>query len=340
MPAQLPTRKIGNSNVTAIGWGSMGLSAFYGQPLPDEQRFKVLDAIYESGCTNWDTADIYGDSEELLGRWFKQTGKRNEIFLASKFGFVFQENKAVDGSPEYVKRAFEKTISRLGFDYLDLYYLHRPDPTVPIEKTVGAMAELVKAGKVKYLGISECSADSLRRAHAVHPIAAYQVEYSPFALDIESEQTKLLQTCKELGIAIVAYSPLGRGLLTGQYKGPEDFEQGDFRTQIPMYSQENFPNILKLADDLKQVGAAHNATAGQVTLAWLLAQDESVIPIPGTTKVKYLKENLGALNVKLAPEEIQEVRSAAEKAAKTLNGDRYPVSFSSLQLADTPALEA
>ncbi|PSR72170.1 hypothetical protein PHLCEN_2v11962 [Hermanssonia centrifuga] len=335
--SQLATRKIGNTDVSAIGWGGMGLSAFYGPPLPDEERLKLLDAVYEHGCTNWDTADIYGDNEDLIGQWFKRTGKRNDIFLATKFGMVFEEGKSVDGSPEYVNYSINKSLQRLGVDHVDLYYLHRPDPTVPIEVTIGAMAELVKAGKVRYLGISECSSATLRRAHAVHPIAALQVEYSPFTLDIEDEKIGLLKTAKELGIAIVAYAPLGRGLITGQYRGPEDFEPDDFRRQITRYSKDNFPNILKLAEGLKNIGERHGATAGQIALAWILAQGDNVIPIPGTTKVKYLEENLAALKVQLSATELQEVRLVAEKA-DAANGPRYPESFLSVLLGDTPAL--
>ncbi|KAI0074186.1 Aldo/keto reductase [Panus rudis PR-1116 ss-1] len=340
-PHKLTTRKIGDADVTAIGFGGMGLSAFYvkDQEMTDEERLKVLDAAYELGCTNWDTADVYGDNEELIGKWFKRTGKRDEIFLATKFGIVARPDKLVDGSPGYVKQACEKSLKRLGVDHIDLYYLHRPDPLVPIELTVRAMAELVQEGKVKYLGLSECSAATLRRAHAVHPIHAYQVEYSPFVLDIEDSKIGLLETCKELGIAVVAYSPLGRGLLTGRYKGPEDFDENDFRRNIPLFSKENFPNILKLVDDLKKIGERHNATAGQVTLAWLLAQGENVIPIPGTTKVRYLQENIGALNVKLSSEEIQAVRTLAEKA-KVFEGDRAPDAFAAVNLGDTPPLKA
>ncbi|KAF7790306.1 hypothetical protein EIP86_001260 [Pleurotus ostreatoroseus] len=333
----LPTRKIGSTEVSAIGYGAMGISVGYGDPLPDEERLKLLDAVYERGCTNWDTADMYGDSEELLGKWFKRTGKRNEIFLATKFGFVFKEGRVVDGSPEHARFSVEQSLRRLGVDHIDLYYLHRPDPTVPIETTVGAMAEFVKEGKVKYLGLSECSADTLRRAHKVHPIAALQVEYSPFVLDIEEDKNSLLKTARELGVAIIAYSPLGRGILTGRYKGPEDFDPTDFRRQLARYSEENFPNVLKLVDGLKQIGERHNATAGQVSLAWLLAQGNDIIPIPGTTKVKYLEENLAAIDVQLTPEELLEVRVVAEKA-NAAQGARYPDILMPVLLADTPPL--
>ncbi|OBZ77664.1 Aldo-keto reductase yakc [NADP(+)] [Grifola frondosa] len=234
MPPTLPTRKIGNANVTAIGFGAMGISAYYGRPMSDEEGLKLLDAVYESGCTNWDTSDVYNDNELLLGKWFKKTGKRNEIFLATKFSLAHGDpNRAVNGDPEYVPKALEKSLSRLGVEYVDLYYSHRVDQTVPIELTVGAMAKLVHAGKVKYIGLSECSSETLRRAHAVHPIAAVQVEYSPFTLDVEDEKIGLLKTARELGVTIVAYSPIGRGLITGKYKGPEDFAEDDFRRTVP-----------------------------------------------------------------------------------------------------------
>ncbi|KIM85447.1 hypothetical protein PILCRDRAFT_817469, partial [Piloderma croceum F 1598] len=276
----LPTRKIGTSAVSSIGYGAMGLAGVYGKPMPDKERLKLLDAVYASGCTFWDTADVYQDSEDIIGNWFKRTGKRNDIFLATKFGRI------INGSPAYVKESLEKSLKRLGVEFVDLFYLHRPDTTIPIEHTVGAMADLVNAGKVKYLGLSECSAATLRRAHAVHPISALQVEYSPFALDIEDDKIALLKTARELGVTIVAYAPLGRGILTGQYKSPDDFEESDFRRSLPRFGKENFPNILKIADAMKQIGEKHNATAGQVSLAWLLAQGDDVIPIPGTTKFK------------------------------------------------------
>jgi len=334
----LPTRKIGDVPVTAIGYGAMGIAAFYGKAAPDEERLKILDAVYENGCHFWDTADVYQDSEELIGKWFKKTGKRKDIFLATKCGFVMTSERLVNGEPEYIKQACARSLQRLGVDQIDLYYLHRADPQVPIEKSVGAMAELVKEGKVKYIGLSEVSASTLRRAHAVHPIAAVQVEYSPFTLDIEDPQIGLLATARELGVKIVAYSPLGRGLITGKYKGPEDFEESDFRRQVPRYSKENFPNILKLADGLKTIGDRHNATAGQVALAWLLAQGEDVLPIPGTTKIPSLKENLAAAHLKLSPAEIEEVREIAKNANAT-TGLRYPEAMMKVMFVETPELK-
>ncbi|KAJ6475238.1 NADP-dependent oxidoreductase domain-containing protein [Mycena vitilis] len=307
----IPTRKIGQALVSEIGFGAMGISSFYGAVESDEERFKVLDAAHAKGCLHWDTAYIYGDSQELIGKWFKRTGKRNDIFLATKFGITPQ---GVRGDPDFVKEQCASSLQKLGVDTIDLYYQHRVDPNTPIEVTVGAMAELVKEGKVKYLGLSECSAKALRRAHAVHPIAALQIEYSPFILDIEDPKIALLETARELGVTIVAYSPLGRGLLTGRYKSPDDFEANDFRRTVPKFSAANFPKILDVVSRLHKIGEKHNATAGQVTLAWILAQGPEFVVIPGTKKIKYLEENLGASALKLSAEEIAAVRKIAEES--------------------------
>ncbi|KAJ6482633.1 NADP-dependent oxidoreductase domain-containing protein [Mycena sanguinolenta] len=332
-----PTRKIAGVDVSAVGFGAMGIGGAYGAAGDDEERFKVLDAAYASGCTMWDTADIYLDSEDLLGKWFKRTGKREEIFLATKFGFIAREGKLIDGSPEYARKALDKSLSRLGVDYIDLYYLHRADPEVPIERTVGAMAEFVKEGKVKYLGLSEVSAATLRRAHAVHPIAAVQVEYSPFTLDIEDAKIALLETCRELGVATVAYAPLGRGFLSGTYRSPEDLDPQDFRRMVPRYNATNFPNILKISDGLADIGKKYGATSSQVALAWLLAQGSDIIPIPGTKKIKYLEENIAAVKVALSPEDIAAIRKLAVEA-DAQQGDRYPAGIAQLLFVDTPPL--
>ncbi|KAJ7605196.1 NADP-dependent oxidoreductase domain-containing protein [Roridomyces roridus] len=295
-----PTRKIGGVSVSAIGYGAMGIGGVYGAVPNDEGRFKLLDAAYAAGCT-----------------MFKRTGKRNDIFLATKFGIVSfaPGERAVNGSKE------------LGVDYVDLFYLH---------ESVAAMAEFVKEGKVKFLGLSEVSSATLRRAHAVHPIAAVQVEYSPFTLDIEDPKIGLLETCRELGVAVVAYSPLGRGLLTGQYKSPEDFEPTDFRRMVERYNAQNFPNILKIVDGLAEVGKNYGgATPGQVALAWLLAQGEDIIPIPGTTKLKYLEENLGAAKITLSKEDAAKVRELAA-AADAQQGARYPSGLLETMFVDTP----
>ncbi|TBU57456.1 Aldo/keto reductase [Dichomitus squalens] len=335
---KLPTRKIGAAEVTAIGYGAMGIAAAYGDVLTEEERFKVLDTLYELGCTNWDTADIYLDSEDLIGAWFKRTGKRDDIFLATKFGFTPDPDRPVNGDPAYVHQAFERSIKRLGVDYVDLYYLHRADPAVPIELTVRAMAELVKQGKVKYLGLSEVSADTLRRAHAVHPIAAIQVEYSPFTLDIEDDTIGVLKTARELAVAVVAYSPLGRGFLTGKYRTFDDLPPDDYRRTVPRYQPDNFPNIVKLADGLAALAKKYGATAGQIALAWLLAQGADIVPIPGTTKIPNLKENLAALNIKLSPDDVQEVRRIAQ-AADATHGDRYPTDRMQYIFTDTQPLQ-
>ncbi|KAF9487300.1 Aldo/keto reductase [Pleurotus eryngii] len=305
----LPTCKIGLSEVSAIGFGAMGIAAFYGTTKSNEERFKSSTL-----------SDAYLDSENLIGKWsFKRTGKRSEIFIAMKFGFASDSGRVPDGDPKYVPRASASSLKRLGLDYIDLYYLHIYT-TVPIELTVGALAEQVKAGKIKYIGLSECSEATLCRAHAVHPISALQVEYSPFNLEIEDPKIGLFNAAKELSITLIAYSPLSRGLLTGQIRLRSDLAPDDFRLAVPRYSDENFPKNLKLADDLKAIGAKHNATAGQVALAWILAQADHVIPIPGMKKVKYLKENLGALNV-------LEVREIASAAGKVCVGDRYPTAM-------------
>ncbi|KAK4693869.1 pyridoxine 4-dehydrogenase, partial [Lecanoromycetidae sp. Uapishka_2] len=338
-PPQLPTRKLGKDGpaVTALGFGAMGLSAFYGKPEPDEERFKVLDRAYELGEHFWDSADIYQDNEDLIGKWFKRTGKRDEIFLATKFANTMKDGQmTVKSDPEYVKEACEKSLKRLGIPTIDLYYCHRLDGVTPVEKTVEAMAQLKKEGKIKHLGLSEVSSTSLRRAHKIHPISAVQIEYSPYALDIESPTIQLLKTCRELGVATVAYSPLGRGMLTGLYTSPADFEEGDFRKYAPRFSEENFPKNLKLADEIGALAKKKGCTAGQLTLAWLMAQGEDIIPIPGTKKIKYLDENVGALHVKLTEEENAAVRKAVEGAE--IHGERYPPGMAARLFSESPEL--
>ncbi|XP_006460646.1 hypothetical protein AGABI2DRAFT_203757 [Agaricus bisporus var. bisporus H97] len=334
----LPTRKIGNDDVAEVGLGLMGISAYYGSVLSDEERFKFLDAALEEGATFWDSSDIYGDSEELIGKWFKRTGNRDKIFLATKFGIV-RTGSGTNSTPEHARSSCEKSLKLLGVNQIDLYYLHRADANVPIEKTVAAMAELVKEGKVRYLGLSEVSSATLRRAHAVHPISAVQIEYSPFFMDIEDEKIGLLKTCRELGVTVIAYSPLGRGLLTGMYTSPDDFEEGDFRRAIPKFSKDNFPKILQLSEGLAEIGKKYNATAGQVTLAWILAQGKDFIPIPGTKNIKYVKENNASVNVKLDAEDVAKIRKLAEKTQADLGeADRYPPQMMSVLFADTVPL--
>ncbi|KAI9783702.1 MAG: hypothetical protein M1839_003550 [Geoglossum umbratile] len=336
--AQLPTRQLGKDgpHVTALGFGAMGMSAGYGTTEPDEERFKVLDRCFELGCRNWDTADVYMDSEDLIGKWFQRTGKRNEVFIATKFGIAWQDGFIVRSDPEHIRQACEKSLKRLGTDYIDLYYMHRTDKKTPIEETVQAMAELKKEGKIKYLGLSEVSSETLRRACAVHHISALQVEFSPFALDIKSPQIGILDTCRELGVAVIAYSPLGRGFITGQYRSRDDFEKGDFRLDVPRYSPENFPKNLQLVDQFGALAKEKGCTPGQLCLAWLLSQGKDIIPIPGTKKIKYLEENLAALKVELTDEENAEISRAVE--AVEVHGERYPPSMVGSLFGDTPPL--
>jgi aryl-alcohol dehydrogenase-like predicted oxidoreductase len=240
---------------------------------------------------------------------------------------------SIRGDAEYVHQAIDKSLKHLGLDSVDLYYAHRIDKTVPIEETMGALKELVNAGKIKYIGLSECSSDTLRRAYAVHPVACIQIEYSPFSLDIEREEIGLLKTCRELGVAIVCYAPLGRGILTGQIKSPDDIEENDFRKSIPRFSKENFPKNLQLVDQLTAFAKKKGCTITQLTLAWILAQGDDFIPIPGTSKIKNLEENVAAAQIKLSKEEIQEIREVCEKA--DVAGERFPKSMCTNLFADS-----
>ncbi|KFX87133.1 hypothetical protein V490_08511, partial [Pseudogymnoascus sp. VKM F-3557] len=275
MSAKLPTRQIGRNGpeVPALGLGTMGLSAYYGAIDDDETRFKFLDRAYELGATFWDTADVYGDSEELIGRWFKRTGKREEIFLVTKFGnrvpkeamasgngLEAMKARTINSTPEYCLEACEESLKKLGVDYIDLYYAHRIDGVTPIEKTMEALVKLKEAGKIKHIGLSEPSAATIRRAHAIHPLACVQMEYSPFSMDIESPSTDIMRTCRELGISIVAYSPMGRGFFTGAYRSPDDFEANDMRRALPRFAPENFARNLEMVDALRAVAEREGVT--------------------------------------------------------------------------------
>ncbi|KAI5853192.1 aldo/keto reductase-like protein [Morchella snyderi] len=342
-PAQLPTRPLGKNGpqVSAIGLGLMGLSIAYGVVESDEERLKFLDYAHEQGETFWDSSDIYGDNETLIGKWFAtRPGKRDDIFLATKFGIKVDPTTyamSADGSPEYVHSAFNASLSKLGVPSVDLYYVHRIDASTPIEHTVGAMAELVAAGKVKYLGLSECSADTLRRAYAVHPIACVQVEYSPFALDIEKPQVDLLRACRELGVSIVCYSPLGRGIMAGQIRSRDQFEPTDCRQFYPRFSEENFPKNLELMDKVNEIAEKKGITPGQATLAWILAQGVDFIPLPGTKKAKYLKENIDAIHVQLTPEEVTKIREYCENCEPA--GERAPGQMNNMDYGDSAPLK-
>jgi len=322
----MPLRVLGSTGqkVAEIGLGCMGMSEFYG-PTDEGENLKVLHRSIELGSTFWDTADMYGvgQNEELLGKVLKE--KRDKVFLCTKFGNVRGpkgEFLGVNGKPEYVRKSCEASLARLGVETIDLYYQHRVDKTVPIEETVTAMAELVKEGKVRYLGLSECSETTLRRAHAVHPIAAVQMEYSPWTLDVESNG--VLKTCRELGISLVAYSPLGRGFLTGQFKSYDDIPEGDFRRYTPRFSRENFQKNLDIVDRFNELAKKKGIATSQLVLAWVLAQGPEFIVIPGTKKERYLEENVAASNVHLTKEELAEIRQVVDTA--NIVGTRYPAS--------------
>ncbi|KAH6657188.1 aldo-keto reductase [Truncatella angustata] len=344
MASKYPQRKIGDTSVSAQGLGCMGMSFGYTSygGYDDEESLRVLTRAADLGITFWDTSDVYGPftNEKLIGKWFKETGRRNEIFLATKFAHAMINGQVeIVGTPEYVKQACQKSLERLQTDYIDLYYQHRVDPNTPIEKTVGAMAELIKEGKVRNLGLSECSARTLQRAHKVHPIAAAQMEYSPFALQIESDQTNFLSTARELGVKIVAYSPLGRGFLTGAIKSREELDPSDSRFYHPRFSGEHFKDNLKLVEVLADIAKEKGITPGQLSLAWVLAQGEDIIPIPGTKRIKYLEENVEAVNIKLSKDDESKIRQAINSVGGS-KGQRYPVAIMSRCFGDSPELDS
>ncbi|MEP9354727.1 aldo/keto reductase [Xanthobacter sp. KR7-65] len=316
-------RSLGRSglSVSAIGLGCMGMSEFYG-PTDDEQSLATLAAALDLGINFFDTADMYGSgaNERLLARFLK--GRRDQVVLATKFGNVRGPNGerlGVSGTPDYVRSACDASLERLGIDTIDLYYQHRVDPNTPIEDTVGAMRELVDAGKVRFLGLSECSVATLRRAHAVHPISAVQIEYSLWSREPEQE---MLDACRELGIAFVAYSPLGRSFLTGAVTSPDSLAPDDYRRASPRFTSEAVKQNLTMVEALKDFAAAKGATSAQIALAWILNKQDNVIPIPGTKRIKYLQENVAAAAIRLSAEEVAALDALF--APEGVAGTRYP----------------
>lgn len=317
----MQTRKLGDLEVSAVGLGCMGMSAFYGSH-DDNESVKVIHYALDHGVTLLDTADMYGPwtNEELVGKAIK--GRRDQVVLATKFGNEVDENGKrtgqVNGRPEYVRSSVEGSLKRLGVDHIDLYYQHRVDPEVPIEDTIGEMAKLVEEGKVRYIGMSEAAPETIRKAAKVHKIAALQTEYSLWSRDPEDE---ILDTVRELGIGFVAYSPLGRGFLTGQIKSPNDFDEDDFRRSSPRFQGENFQKNLELVEKVRQIADEKGCTTGQLALAWVLAQGNDIVPIPGTRHIDYLQENIGAADIRLSDEDLERLDNAAP--AGSTAGERY-----------------
>jgi aryl-alcohol dehydrogenase-like predicted oxidoreductase len=317
----LPDRTLGpDLRVSALGLGCMGMSEFYGAADEGEARAVIARAL-ELGVTFFDTADMYGPftNERLIGSALAP--HRDDVVIATKFGNVRGENGerlGIRGDSDYVRQACEASLQRLDVDHIDLYYQHRVDPEVPIEETVGAMGELIEQGKVRYLGLSEAAPETVRRAHATHPIAALQTEYSLWSRDPEEE---LLPLVRELGIGFVPYSPLGRGFLTGQIRKPEDLAADDFRRQSPRFQGDNFQRNLELVERVEEIAAEKGATPGQLALAWVLAQGEDLVPIPGTKRIRYLEENVAATEVELSEEDLQRIDQAAPPGGAA--GDRY-----------------
>ncbi|KAK0631015.1 NADP-dependent oxidoreductase domain-containing protein [Bombardia bombarda] len=323
--------------IPALGFGLMGLSyESYGSIPSEEEQFAILDRAYELGSRFWDTADLYGDSEALLNKWFKRTAKRDDIFLATKFGFVKgAQSISIDSSGEYCRKACAMSLKLLGIESIDLYYMHHANPETPIEETMRALAELKSQGKIKHIGLSAVSSTTLRRAVKIAPVAAVQIEYSPFVLDCEGPAgTDLLATCRELGVAVVAAMPLGRGLLTSTFAKNEPLgDDKDQRQIFPRLAGENKDKNVVLVNQFKALADEKGCTIAQLAIAWLLKQGGDIIPIPGTKRMKYLEENWASLKVKLSDEDEKQVRRFVEGAQ--VAGSNMPEAFADYEYRDT-----
>lgn len=317
-------RQLGKNGpmVSALGLGCMGMSDFYTTGLDDKESMATLERALEMGVTMLDTADMYGPhtNEELLGRFLK--GRRNQVFLATKFGIVRDPSnplvRGTNGHPDYVRKSVEGSLKRLGTDVIDLYYQHRPDPTVPVEDTMGALSDLVREGKIRYIGLSEVPVNILERAHKVHPVTALQTEYSLWSRDVEVD---ILPACERLGIGFVPYSPLGRGFLTGQIRSVDDLDLDDYRRDSPRFQGDNFAKNLQLAEKISELAQEKGVKPSQLALAWVLARGDNIVPIPGTKHRHYLEENIAALDVSLSEAEIAAIEAVFP--FRVAAGDRY-----------------
>ncbi|CAM3783706.1 aldo/keto reductase [Rahnella victoriana] len=317
-------RQLGKNGpwVSALGLGCMGMSDFYTTGLDEKESLATLERALELGVTMLDTADVYGPhtNEELLGRFLK--GRRNQVFLATKFGIVRDpanpQARGTNGHPDYVRKSVEASLKRLGTDVIDLYYQHRPDPTVPVEETMGALADLVREGKIRYIGLSEVPVSILERAHNVHPVTALQTEYSLWSRDVEAD---ILPACERLGIGFVPYSPLGRGFLTGQIRSVDDLDADDYRRDSPRFQGENFAKNLQLAEKIGELAQEKGVKPSQLALAWVLSRGDNMVPIPGTKRRHYLEENIAALDVSLSEAEIAAIEAVFP--FRVAAGDRY-----------------
>ncbi|KAL8240217.1 hypothetical protein R6Q59_013572 [Mikania micrantha] len=336
--AAVPRIKLGSQGleVSAQGLGCMGMSAFYGAPKPEADMINLIHHAINAGITFLDTSDIYGPktNEILLGKALKG-GIREKVELATKFGVTYDGVREIRGDPAYVRASCEASLQRLEIDCIDLYYQHRIDTRVPIEITMGELKKLVEEGKIKYIGLSEASAETIRRAHAVHPITAIQLEWSLWSRDVEQE---IIPTCRELGIGIVAYSPLGRGFFSSGPKMLEKLEDGDFRKNFPRFQPENVEHNKILYEQVNELASKKGCTPSQLSLAWIHHQGNDVVPIPGTTKIENLEQNIGALSVKLTSEEMSELESIA--SADSVKGARYMACMSTYQNSETPPLSS